>query len=200
MKYKLNTFNMKKILLSICLFAAASIGQTYAAGTIATASQQTSTNDDLMGNKRFTVQVSTGESGQIEIQGTGTTSKNSTASATINTGENVVLVITPEDGYQLKALFVDGVDVTANVASDGTYTITSLSKNMSISATFEKKAVKGDVDLDGQVNSTDVVAAYNYIINGTESGILEINADVDESGEVNSTDIVAIYNIIIGGE
>ena len=195
---------MKKVLLSLCLFMAASIGQTYAAGNTTVASEQTITNDnvfgnDLRGNKRFTVQVSTGEGGQIEIMGTGAISKNSVASATINTGENVQLMITADKGYVLKTLYVDGTNVTESVDEDGIYTITAISKNMSVSATFEEQAsLEGDVNKDGEVNSSDVVSVYNFIQVGEDSGVTSSDADVDQDGVVNSSDVVAIYNIISG--
>jgi len=182
---------MKKTLLSICIMLAAVVGQAFAQ------------SNDVAGNKRFTVSVSTGEGGQIEIEGTGAVSKNSVASATINTGEDVVLVITPDEGYELKTLFVDGTDVVADVTDEGTYTIAAISKNMSVSATFEEKTepqVKGDVTGEGDVNTADVVAVYSYIIEGDASGWLKERADVTGDGDVNTSDVVAIYAIIIGGE
>lgn len=192
---------MKKILLSLCLFVAATATQSFAANNNSAAQEPatTSINDnDLKGNKRFTVQVSTGEGGQIEIMGTGAISKNSVASATINTGEDVQLVITADEGYVLKTLFVDGTDVLANVSDDGIYTITAISKNMSVSATFEEALViiEGDVNLDGVVNSSDIVAIYNAIAGeGPTEG-----ADVNGDGTINSADAVATYNIISGVE
>ena len=57
---------------------------------------------------------------------------------------------------------------------------------------------KTDVDGNGNVNSADVVAVYNYILIGEESGITADKADVDGNGDVNSADVVAIYNSIIG--
>lgn len=192
---------MKKILLSLCLFVAATATQSFAANNNSAAQEPatTSINDnDLKGNKRFTVQVSTGEGGQIEIMGTGAISKNSVASATINTGEDVQLVITADEGYVLKTLFVDGTDVLANVSDDGIYTITAISKNMSVSATFEEDLVviDGDVNLDGVVNSSDIVAIYNAIAGeGPTEG-----ADVNGDGTINSADAVATYNIISGVE
>ena len=58
---------------------------------------------------------------------------------------------------------------------------------------------KGDVDGNGEVNSADVVAIYNYILSGeAETGITKEAADVDGNGDVNSADVVAVYNIIIG--
>ena len=192
---------MKKILLSLCLFVAATATQSFAANNNSAAQEPatTSINDnDLKGNKRFTVQVSTGEGGQIEIMDTGAISKNSVASATINTGEDVQLVITADEGYVLKTLFVDGTDVLANVSDDGIYTITAISKNMSVSATFEEDLVviDGDVNLDGVVNSSDIVAIYNAIAGeGPTEG-----ADVNGDGTINSADAVATYNIISGVE
>ena len=58
----------------------------------------------------------------------------------------------------------------------------------------------GDVDGDGNVNSADVVAVYNYIIQGAASGITFEAANVNGDELVTSTDVVTIYNLIINGE
>ncbi len=58
---------------------------------------------------------------------------------------------------------------------------------------------KGDVNGDGEVNSADVVAVYNYIVGGAQSGLTVEAADVDGDGKVSSADVVAIYNAIVGG-
>ncbi len=186
---------MKKSLLSLCLLIAAAAAQAFAVNTAS------NNLDDIFGDKRFTVQVSTGEGGQIEISGTGAISQNSVASATINTGEDVELIITPDEGYVLATLYVDGEDVLADV-TDGIYTITAISKNMSVSATFEEEVVSitGDVNLDGQVNAADAVAVYNYVAYAEESGYLFENADVNVDGDVTAADAVVVYNIIVGAE
>ena len=57
----------------------------------------------------------------------------------------------------------------------------------------------GDVDGDGKVNTSDVVAVYSYIIDGDDSGIAKAAADVDGDGNVTTADVVAIYDIIING-
>lgn len=196
---------MKKLLLTLCLFLAASVGQSYAANTPNAASKQATANDniignDLKGNKRFTVQVSTGEGGQIEIMGTGAISNNSVASATINTGEDVQLLITPQSGYALKTFYVDGANVLSNVGTDGRYTIQAISKNISVSATFEKSSLQGDVNNDGRVDGTDVITIYNFVQVGTESGITSEVADINGDSKVDGSDVVAVYNIIAGIE
>ena len=174
----------------MCVMLAAVAGQAFASG-----------DNDVAGNKRFTVSVSTGEGGQIEIEGTGAVSQNSVATATINTGEDVVLVITPDEGYELATLLVDGADVLADVTEEGTYTIAAISKNMSVSATFQEKATtkQGDVNHDDKVNTADVVAVYTYITEGDASGFIREDCNVNGDDAVNTADVVKIYDLIIHG-
>lgn len=192
---------MKKLLLSLCLFLAASVAQSYAADSTTASQGPSITADDIRGGdingtKRFTVQVSTNEGGQIEIMGTGAISSNNVASTTINTGENVTLSITPNQGYELKTLFIDGVDVLDKI-SDGLYTIEAISKNISVSATFEEKAkIFGDIDGDGEVTATDAILIYNYIEDPNAVNVSVATLDLDESGDINAADIIVIYNLL----
>ncbi|MBQ7741548.1 MAG: dockerin type I repeat-containing protein [Bacteroidaceae bacterium] len=57
----------------------------------------------------------------------------------------------------------------------------------------------GDVNLDGLVNTADVVAVYAFINYGAESGIDRKFANVNGDDAVNTADVVAIYSIIING-
>ncbi len=57
----------------------------------------------------------------------------------------------------------------------------------------------GDVNLDGQVNTADVVAIYDFIIYGDASDTKQENADVDGDGSVNTADVTSVYNIITNG-
>ena len=66
--------------------------------------------------------------------------------------------------------------------------------------TYTAKYVKvGDVNLDGLVNTADVVAIYGYIINGDESGIERNIADVNADNNVNTADVTSVYHIITYG-
>ena len=56
----------------------------------------------------------------------------------------------------------------------------------------------GDVNQDGAINSADVVAVYNYIVQGNASGISKDDADVNTDNAVNSSDATYIYNKILG--
>jgi hypothetical protein len=72
-------------------------------------------------------------------------------------------------------------------------------KNIVATSIPESSTNKFDVNSDGDVNSADVVAIYNYIANADSSGLTEDAADANSDGEVNSADIVAIYNYIQNG-
>lgn len=59
----------------------------------------------------------------------------------------------------------------------------------------------GDVNHDDHVDSSDIVALYNFINNGEEgSGIPLSQADITQDGLVTSADVVIIYNIITASE
>lgn len=184
---------MKKTLLSLCVMLAAFVGM---------ASAQNALDNNLTGNKRFTVTVATNEGGSITISNTSQTSQNNTVSAAIQTGEDVVLIITADDGYQLASLTVDGAEVKDQV-TDNNYTIKAISKNMPVSATFEPiptPTLRGDVNGDGVVNSADVAAIYSYIGSGESSGLSLKNVDLDGDGSVSSADVTSLYNLISAGE
>ena len=55
--------------------------------------------------------------------------------------------------------------------------------------------LRGDVNDDDQINSSDVVRDYEYMAGQTE-GVNKPNADVNDDGAVNSSDIVRVYEIM----
>ena len=54
----------------------------------------------------------------------------------------------------------------------------------------------GDINCDGEVNVTDVVKLYSYIL-GHTTDIEESIVDLNDDGEVNVSDIVKLYSIIL---
>jgi hypothetical protein len=59
----------------------------------------------------------------------------------------------------------------------------------------EESALKGDVNGDGEVSSTDYVALTNMILGKTEK---KSAGDVNGDGQVSGTDYVTLVNIILG--
>lgn len=113
-------------------------------------------------------------------------------------GETVILTITPERGYELDKLTVNGTDVTADVANNE-YSFSMGEENVEITATF--KAITYDVNIGtvtgGSVTvdkakaaagetvtvSVEAVAGYAYkvnslkVINDTTNEEVEVNED-----------------------
>lgn len=58
---------------------------------------------------------------------------------------------------------------------------------------------KGDVNSDGDVNSTDVAVLYRIIAAGTTASVAPA-ADVNGDGTINSTDVALLYRIIAAGK
>ncbi len=61
----------------------------------------------------------------------------------------------------------------------------------------DSTGILGDVNQDGLVNVSDVVAIVNYIISDNELNDI-VGADLNQDGVVNVSDVVAIVNQIIG--
>lgn len=58
----------------------------------------------------------------------------------------------------------------------------------------EKPVVKGDLNGDGVINSTDVMALFNAINSGDDLDATV--ADVNGDGVIDARDVMALYNII----
>lgn len=72
--------------------------------------------------------------------------------------------------------------------SDMTLTVTPLTS----------PAMPGDVNADGDVNSTDITALYTFLLLGDMSTI--VNGDQDNDGEITSADVTKVYSILLGVE
>ena len=79
--------------------------------------------------------------------------------------------------------------VLSNIGGENISSQTELIYNVEIS-------IPGDINGDGEVNVTDVVKLYSYILGHTtdiEESVVDLNGD----GEVNVSDIVKLYSIIL---
>ena len=58
--------------------------------------------------------------------------------------------------------------------------------------------MKGDVNLDGQIDISDVVTVVNHILGVTTPLYIHLFGDIDSSQSVDISDVVSIVNIILG--
>ena len=117
-------------------------------------------------NKTYPLSVSASQGGSVSFLDK--TVNNGSASVSVESGSEVTLTIATDEGYRLLSLKVNGNDVTADIV-DGKYTIKDINEATSVVVTFEDKSIrraKMDTNGDGNVNTADVVAIYEYIING----------------------------------
>ena len=66
--------------------------------------------------------------------------------------------------------------------------------------TEEQPAKPGDVDMDGAVSVSDVVALIDYILTGDATGINLENADVDNNNGVSVGDVTHIIDMLLTSE
>lgn len=62
----------------------------------------------------------------------------------------------------------------------------------------EAAGMKGDVNLDGSVDISDVVLMVNYILGNDSSANVLQNGDMNDDQRVDISDVVALVNIILG--
>ena len=72
--------------------------------------------------------------------------------------------------------------------------------DVTVTGSFEKNIIMGDVNGDGVVNVTDIVATVNYIMEKPSDGFNKEAADLNGDGEINVTDIVKMVTIIMSGD
>ena len=133
---------------------------------------------------------------------------------TVANGKRVILTsIHVIDGEHAgKSIDIDGVTFTGITTSS--YKVTDLDPATTylydVKAVFGAKQSKwsnlisvttlsgiiGDVNGDGEVNSSDITALYTFLLTGDMSDI--VNGDQDGDGEINAHDITVVYEIMLG--
>lgn len=84
-------------------------------------------------------------------------------------------------------------DITVSGAEAQNYEISYVKGKL----TIEKSITKGDANLDGVVNVTDIVATVNYIMENPTGTFDKVAADINGDGFINVTDIVGMVNVIM---
>lgn len=148
------------------------------------------------------------------------------AAVTVNPGATVSGTVKDSSGKAVSGatveLYKDGTKVATTTASGssysfsdvstGTYTVKAKnsdgSLNSSASVTVAADSIsnadvtlqkwqKGDVNKDGEINVTDIVALINHV-NGTASLTGIDHCDLDGNSQINVTDVVILINHVNG--
>lgn len=110
--------------------------------------------DDSTPVAAYIIDASSGEGGSINPSGT----------VSVKEGESQQFTITPDDGYRIKAVTVDGADKTeelldsvtkAQTGASKAYTFQNVRKNHTIAASFEREIGSGDDNTGDDDNQKD---------------------------------------------
>ena len=85
-----------------------------------------------------------------------------TVSVSAKFGDSVTITVTPDNGYMLDTIEVK--DANGNEVSHNDMSFTMPKSNVTITVTWKYVGVKGDVNGDGNVDISDVVALVNIIL------------------------------------
>ena len=127
----------------------------------------------------FSLSIQSGTGGSVSYDGTTITNK--TQSFTVAEGTSATITISPNTGYKLASLTVNGTDVTSSV-KDNQYTISNISANTTIVATFEQITYTLSVQATGNgsvaYNGTSAKNnTRNFEVNHGTSATLTITPD-----------------------
>ena len=103
----------------------------------------------------YTITASAGPNGSISPSG----------SVTVNQGSDKSFTITPDTGYSIDDVLVDG----SSVGAVSSYTFTNITQNHTISATFKADVNNAPVITSTPVTSATKNQAYSYDVNATDS-------------------------------
>jgi hypothetical protein len=102
----------------------------------------------------YTISATAGSNGAITPSG----------STIVSLGKNQSYTITPNGGYYVESVVVDGVTVASNIPSGGySYTFSNVNANHTISATFAVRYfhVTASANTGGSISPADVWSLYN---------------------------------------
>ena len=120
---------------------------------------------------------------------------NGTYNFTVNEKTSHVLTFTPNSGYRLKSVVVNGVDVTASVTNNQ-YTISSISQNTTVSVTFE--AIPPTTYVLSITSSSGGYVSYSgYSFNGTRN--ITVNEKTSHTITFTPNSGYRLKSIVING-
>jgi chitinase len=122
----------------------------------------------------FTITASAGSNGSISPSG----------SVVVNQGANQAFTITPNSGYNVSAVTVDGT----NVGAVSTYTFSNVQANHTISATFSASTVDTNIAPTGtgygwKANTSSTANTNRTAQAGINDNNLTANVDLDSAGD-----------------
>ena len=132
----------------------------------------------------FTIKASAGDDGTISPDG----------ESKIEKGKGLTYTITPNAGYAIKDILVDG----KSVGAVSTYEFKDVKGAHSIVAQFERTNLYGDTNGDNNVDASDLTRLAKHLAKIETITSLEQleNADVNHDGKVSSEDLTKLARYV----
>jgi len=132
----------------------------------------------------YTITATAGENGTITPSG----------NQTINHGESIEFTITPNSGYLVAEVLVDGIPVTIIPEEGGVYTFTNVTANHTIDVSFVEKE---EID-ENLLSHVKIYSHKNVVYIKNETGVaLKSVVIMDMNGRLVYQDAVAGYETVI---
>ena len=123
---------------------------------------------------------------------------NPSGNISVDYGAAQVFIITPNAGYSVSGVTVDGVPASPAIPVTGsTFTFSNVTSNHTISASFTTFGVKGDVNGDGKVDLTDAILCLQ-VLSGLAPDNIHSTADVDGDGKLGLAEAIYILQKVAG--
>ncbi|MBO7557366.1 MAG: InlB B-repeat-containing protein [Bacteroidaceae bacterium] len=116
-----------------------------------------------------------------------------TVAAKAMSDESVTITVTPDNGYMLDTIEVKDANGNEVELDENDMSFTMPDSNVTIWVTWKLAGVKGDVNGDGKVDISDVVALVNAILNDESNDAYDVSGD----NAVDINDVVALVNLIL---
>lgn len=110
----------------------------------------------------------------------GTTVKNNTRSFTLNEGSNATITFAPDNGYRIKSVKVNSVDVTSSV-SNNSYTVSNIKDNTTVNVEFEAIPTTDTTPISGDKFEVDGIT---YVVNNDVNTVSVTSGSTNYSGNV----------------
>ena len=106
--------------------------------------------------------------------------------------KSFALIFEPDDGYSLRKVFINGVNVTSEV-EEGELFFDEPEENVNVKVVFaDNNIVTGDVNGDRIVNDTDAICVVKHILKNTPVEFYDYAADVNDDDIINVTDAILL--------
>ena len=144
-----------------------------------TATSSTATSPELE-PETYTITATAGAGGSIAPTG----------SVTVNEGEDQTFTITPNEGYEIAEVLVDGVSVTV---TDNSYTFTGVQADHTISVTFQKTG--GEPEPEPEIYTITASAGTGGSIAPT--GSVTVNEGEDQTFTITLNEGYEIADVLV---